>query len=68
MAEKRGKGVDTYYVPSSGANREAEKVVATRMNAGDHVHTWALNTGTLCMLEKPCGVRPNENLPLVEEA
>lgn len=63
-AEKKQPWFDTYDVRPDGSNPEAEKVVARRLAAGDHVHSWSMETGSLCLLpdeERRCkfeGGRP----------
>lgn len=47
---------DTYYTPSGGEhlqqtpNEPAEDIVAERVFAGDHVHTWSKDYGVRCMI------------------
>jgi hypothetical protein len=47
---------DTYYTPSGTehlqqtANEPAEEIVAERVFAGDHIHTFSKDLGVRCML------------------
>lgn len=50
MSAEKKPWFDTYDVRPDGSNPEAEKVVARRLAAGDHVHSWSMQTGTLCLL------------------